>query len=291
MIETQKEAGLSNAVATKSAMGLTSAAPTMKVSCLGPQGSYSEIAAQSMCNGYEIVLCPSFTEAVHRLLEGEVDYAVLPVENSLNGGVLECLDLLEEEDIFACREFPLPVDHRLATLVGVKPSEIDCIYSHEQAFGQCAAYLAKNFPNVRFIPTSSTAESLNQLDAHSAGIVGAHIDREDVILSEENIADNKNNFTRFILAERRGALPTRSAMVFFSAVCADRPGSLLGLLKIFLRHGLNLTRIESRPVKEEFGQYRFFIEFAGDLATDWVQKALVEAQAYCVQYKLLGAYQ
>lgn len=262
----------------------------IKVSCLGPNGSYSELAAKKMRPDAEIVLCRSFTEAVRKVLAGDADYVVLPVENSLNGGVLDCLDLLEEEDIFAIEEFPLPVDHRLAMREGVHVEDIKYIYSHEQALGQCASYLEANFPNAEYIHTAATAESLSLLNEHSAGIVGSHIRRDGIILSDENIADNKNNFTRFVLAERRRELPQNSVMVFFSAVCADRPGSLLGLLKIFLRHGLNLTRIESRPVKEEFGQYRFFIEFAGDLASEWVQRALSEAQAYCVQYKLLGAY-
>ena len=261
-----------------------------RVSCLGPEGSFSQQAAIKLCKGCEVLLCHSFPEVIQKLLKGEVNCAVIPVENSLNGGVLECLDLLEEKDIFGVQEFPLSVDHRLATLHGTRAEDIRYIYSHEQAIGQCANYLLKNFPTAEYVHTSATAESLERLDAHSAGIVGAHVAREGIVLSPEHIADNKSNFTRFMLVERRGALPQTSAMVFFSAVCADRPGSLLGLLKIFLRHGVNLTRIESRPVKEEFGQYRFFIEFAGDIATDWVKKALAEAEAYCTHFKLLGAY-
>lgn len=262
----------------------------LRVSCLGPEGSYSQQAARQMRPGAEILLCHSFGEAVDKLLSGRADYAVLPVENSLNGGVLECLDLLSEEEIFAVEEFPLAIDHRIATLKGVGYGDIRRIYSHEQAIGQCADYIGKHFPDAECVFTTATTESLEKLDAHSAGIVGAHIVREGVVLSDENIADNKNNFTRFILAERRNSLPEHSAMVFFCAVCADKPGSLLGLLKIFLRNGLNLTRIESRPVKDMFGQYRFFIEFAGDLASDWVKRALSEARAYCMQFKLLGAY-
>ncbi len=263
-----------------------------RISCLGPEGSYSELAATKMCEDAEIVLCHTFPDAVHKLLAHETDYAVLPVENSLNGGVLECLDLLEEENIFAIEEFPLAVDHRLATLTGVRPDEVNRIYSHDQALMQCTDFLNKNYPNATLVRTSATAESLEKLDAHSAGIVGAHVVREGVVLSKENIADHKGNFTRFLLVEERGALPKSSSMVFFSAVCCDgdRPGALLGLLKIFLRYSLNLTRIESRPVKEQFGRYRFFIEFAGDLSNERVGRALHEAERYCAQFKLLGAY-
>ncbi len=263
---------------------------TKKVSCLGPYGSYSEYAAQRMCEGYEIVLCHNFSETVRKLTSGEVDQAVVPVENSLNGGVSECLDLLNSEDVFGVREYLLLIDHRLAMLEGTKEEEIDVICSHQQALGQCVEYLERRFPAARFVETTSTAESLKMLNAHTAGIVGAHVKREGVALSEENIADHKGNYTRFLLLERGEKVPKRSAMVFFSAVCQHKPGALVNLLKIFQRYSLNLTRIQSRPVKEEFGQYRFFIEIAGDIGSERVLSALSEARKYCASFKLLGAY-
>ena len=262
-----------------------------KVSFLGPEGSFSQLAAQKMCPEHLPVFCHSFPEAVKKLVGGEVDCAVLPIENSLNGAVRQNLDLLQREDVFGVEEFLLPVDQRLAMKEGVRAEDIKFIYSHEQAIEQCAQYLHTHFPAVQCMRTSSTVESLKKLDEHSAGIVGAHVSREGVVLSAENIADNKQNFTRFMRVERgRGEDKTHSVMVFLCAVCEHKPGSLLGLLKIFQRHALNLTRIESRPVKEAFGEYRFFIEFAGDIGTDRVKKALSEVRAYCSQFKLLGAY-
>lgn len=264
---------------------------TGKVSCLGPVGSFSERAALESCSGYEIVLCDTFAEAVARLMEGETDYAVLPVENSLNGGVLPVLDLLSSGPLFGEAENLLSIDHRLAMLEGVKEEDVETVYSHEQALGQCAAFLREHFPHASYVGTRSTAESLEKLGAHSAGIVGSHIKKEGVVLSEENIADCKQNFTRFLRVRRGDETGTKhSAMVFLCAVCRHEPGSLVGLLKIFQRYGLNLTRIESRPVKEAFGQYRFFIEFAGDIGNDRVHRALEEAKRYCSQFKLLGAY-
>ncbi len=264
---------------------------TNKVSCLGPEGSYSQLAAASLCKGKEIVLCRSFAESVSILLAGGTDYAVLPVENSLNGGILPVLDLLAEADIFGDEEYLLGIDHRLAMKEGVKREDIDTVCSHEQALGQCTEYLKKNFPQATLLSTSSTTESLRCLNDHTAGIVGAHVRKAGMVLSEENIADNKQNFTRF-LRVRRGepSLEKQSAMVFLCAVCAHRPGALLGILKIFQRYGLNLTRIDSRPLKESFGQYRFFIEFAGDVTNERVRSALKDVSFYCDQYKLIGAY-
>ncbi len=263
----------------------------MKVSCLGPEGSFSDRAAREFCADAEIVFCTDFRGVVRALLRGETDFCVLPVENAISGGIGEALDLISSEDVFGVRELPLPVDHRLAMLAGVKEEDVRFVYSHEQALSQCREFLAARLPQAQLVPTSSTAESLSRLSPSSAGVVGAHVAREGVVLSEENIADDKGNFTRFLLLAKGGKLPERSAMVFVSAVCAHRPGSLLGLLKIFQRYSLNLTRIESRPVKGAFGEYRFFVEFAGNVADGRTQNALADAKNYCDQFKILGAYE
>lgn len=264
---------------------------TGKASCLGPAGSFSERAAQHLCAGYELVLCGSFGEVVSLLTSGETDYAVLPVENSLNGGVLPVLDLIANAGIFGEEEDLGIIDHRLALREGVKEADINVICSHEQALGQCSEYLRAHFPHATLVGVPSTSESLKRLDGHTAGIVGAHVRAEGIVLSPENIADNKQNFTRFLRFSRgNGENVTESAMVFFCAVCPHKPGALLGLLKIFQRYALNLTRIESRPVKEAFGEYRFFVELAGNIAEERVRTALKEAERYCNQFKILGAY-
>lgn len=262
-----------------------------KVACLGPAGSYSELAAIGMCPQMQVILCRSFPETIAALVRGEADCAVIPIENSIQGGVLQNMDLLEREKVFAVEETVLRIDHRLATKAGVPLSRIERVFSHEQAIGQCAQFLNEKLPHAQCIHTSSTAESLSRIDDVSAGIVGAHAAREGVVLSEENIADEKRNFTRFLrLVRREGAMPEHSGMVFLCAVCEHRAGALLGLLQIFARHGLNLTRIESRPIKDVLGEYRFFIEFAGDVADKNVIRALAEAENVCRQFRILGAY-
>lgn len=261
------------------------------VSCLGPKGSYSQLAAEAMCEGQEIVLMNSFPAVVEALASGQVDRAILPIENSIQGGVLQNLDLMETKELFAIREHVLPIDHRLVTRGKIPYNKIKCIYSHEQAIGQCSEFLEKHFQGVQRIFTRSTAECLERIGEDSAGIVGGHVQGDGLVLSEENIANVKNNFTRFMLLERRtNRMPKHSNKVFFCAVCAHRPGALVELLQIFERHGLNLTRIESRPIRESFGKYRFFIEFAGDIGTPIVKTALKEAQKFCLRFRVLGAY-
>ncbi len=261
-----------------------------RVSCLGPKGSFSERAAWEM-RAEEVLLFPSFAGAVSALIKGEADFAVLPVENALGGGVIAVLDLLSQNDIFGTEEKILYIDHRLATLGGVKFEDIDAVYSHEQALLQCSEFLKERLPHAALIGTSSTAESLEKLSFHTAGIVGAHVRREGVVLSEQNIADEKGNFTRFLRVRRGGFEGGHSGRVFLCAECRHEPGSLLGLLQCFDKEKLNLTRIESRPVKKEPGHYRFFIEFTGDMAAPPVKRALSSAEEYCSFFKLLGAYE
>lgn len=266
-----------------------------RTGCLGPEGSYSELAARAMCGNEGLILYPDFASVADALERGEIGYAVLPIENSIQGGVLKNLDLLSERDMFAIGELPLPIDHRLARLEGVRLSDVEKVYSHEQAIGQCSVFLHEKLPKARCIFTRSTAESLSLLDSRSAGIVGAHIRKSGVVLSEENIADEKMNFTRFMLLRRRGEdVPwgdrSSSEMVFFCAVTKHEPGSLVRLLQVFAQCGLNLTRIESRPIKNVFGEYRFFIEFAGDIGSEQVLDALSKARSFCRRFRVIGAY-
>lgn len=262
-----------------------------RASCLGPAGSYSELAAKRFLEGGgEAVLCRSFSEVISLCERGEVDFAVIPIENTIQGGVLQNLDLLEKADVFAVEELVLGIDHRLATLAGVTIEDITRVYSHEQAIGQCTAFLRERLPAAQCIFTSSTAESLSKLDAHSAGIVGSHVFAEGVELSAENIADEKKNYTHFFKLVKRGNELMQGKRLYFCAVCKHEPGSLVHLLGIFAGYGKNMTRIESRPIKNVPGEYRFFIELEGDGRDPVVREMLKKARDYCLQFRILGNY-
>ncbi len=246
-----------------------------------------------MCEGDEIILCPTFFHAVNTLLSGEADGVVLPIENTIQGGVLQNLDLLQKtEDVYAVREYVLKIDHRLALMEGATIKDVKKVYSHQQALGQCAEFLTENLPNASLIATDSTAESLNMItDKSCAGIVGSHVKREGIMVSCENIADESSNFTHFLLVKRGvESVAEHTSKVFISAVCKHRPGALLKLLQVMYVYNLNMTKIESRPIKSSPGEYRFFVEFEGDIS-DWkVKKAIEDIKEECRVFKLLGAY-
>lgn len=260
---------------------------------LGPNGSYSHLAAKKFRPGRLMHSYPSFKLTVDALLKGECDMAVLPIENSINGGVMPNIDLLQETDgIYAFEECVVPIEHRLITLNGADLRAVTRIYSHKQALEQCGHYLSTYFPYAQQIATPSTAACLDLIRFPTdAGIVGAHTNDPRFTLSKENIADEKNNFTRFLLV-KRGVLDdeTKSEKVYFSVTCNDKSGALIELLKPISEGGLNMTKIESRPIKYRMGEYRFFIEIAADYSSDKVKDTLERVCAASNGMKILGAY-
>ena len=281
----------------------------MKIAFLGPEGSYSHLAAKEFLKTEaspvkavgewdECVPFRNFPEVLAAVENGRVDAAAIPIENSLQGGVSQNLDLLQgSNDLYAMKETVIRIDHRLVYKEGIKLSQIGRVYSHRQALDQCSAFLSKEIPFASLRETESTGFGLSRAvedeTGKSAAIVGAHTEnlRGDFVMSEACISDEKNNFTHFLLIKKGvNSLPAHSTRVYFSAVCPHRPGSLLELLEIIAKYGINMTKIESRPVKNRPGDYRFFIEADCDVASKEVKEMLTAIKADTLELKLLGAY-
>ena len=281
----------------------------MKIAFLGPEGSYSHLAAkeflkteaskQTEKRGWdECIPFRNFPEVLAAVDSERVDAAALPIENSLQGGVLQNLDLLQaSENLYAVKETTVRLDHRLVYKAGMKLSEIGRIYSHRQALDQCAAFLSKEMPFASLREVESTGFGLTRAmeddTGKSAAIAGAHTEklRGGFVLSEECISDEKNNFTRFLLIKKgEKSLPTVSSRIYFSAVCPHKPGGLLELLQVILEHGVNMTKIESRPVKNRPGDFRFFIEADCNIGDESTQEMLNSIKERTLECKLIGAY-
>lgn len=260
---------------------------------LGPEGSYSHLAAKNLRAKSVLVPFGNFRAVVEAVQSGECDNGVIPIENTVNGGVLQNIDLLQNsQNVIAAEELTLPIDHRLATAAGANYGGISRIYSHEQPLAQCAEFLYSNFPKAELIAVKSTAASLEYIkSAGDAAIVGAHMRREGIELSKENIADGKNNFTHFLLIKRGCADGEKpSSKIYFSLTCNHRAGALSEILRRVCGGGLNMTKIQSRPIKDCAGEYRFFIEVEGDYSSKEVQKVLNDVKSAANYFKILGAY-
>ncbi|MBQ9729207.1 MAG: ACT domain-containing protein [Clostridia bacterium] len=283
----------------------------MKIAYLGPEGSYSHLAAKRFIKAEtgkegeenlavnECVPFRNFNEVFTAVSSGKVDAAAVPIGNSLQGGVLQNLDLLQDaEDLYAVRECVLRVDNRLIYKEGTPFSQIGRVYSHEQALSQCTAFLTREMPFATLRQTESTAfgvgKAMEDDSGKSAAIGGAHTEhlRPGFVMSEQCISDEVNNFTHFLLIKKgKEKLPAHSNRLYFSAVCPHRPGSLMELLQIIFKYGINMTKIESRPVKHRPGDFRFFVEADCDIGSETVLAALEAIRRDTLECKVLGAYQ
>ncbi len=267
----------------------------MKIGCLGPSGSYSEIAAAKLSPSAKVVLYKNFPAVVNALKKGEVDEIALPIENTIQGGVLQNMDLLErEENLFAVEEYDLKIEHRLVLQAGASLEDITKIYSHPQAIGQCIEFLSEKMPFAVPMPVSSTTEGLSKAQGkNEACIVGLHTCQglKGYSVYPANIADEKVNYTRFVLVKKgENYLNKHSRRIYFAARLLHRPGSLFRLLGVIDGYGLNMTKIESRPIKDKPGEYRFFIEIEGDYLAPEIKNALADMKKLCQYFKLLGCY-
>ena len=281
----------------------------MKIAFLGPEGSYSHVAAKEFLrkegssskhlNDWdECIPFRNFAEVLSAVESGRVDACAIPIENSLQGGVSQNLDLLQSsKDLYAVKEYVLPIEHRLVYKEGVALSQIGRVYSHRQALEQCASYLNERMPFAALRETESTvfglAKAMEDDSGKSAAIVGAHADnlQDGFVMGEECISDEKTNFTHFLLVKKgKESLPKNSNRIFLSTVCPHRKGSLVELLQIIAKRDINLTKIESRPVKGRPGDFRFFIEAECDISSVKAQETLSAIESNTLEWKLLGAY-
>ena len=265
----------------------------MKTGYLGPEGSYSHLASKKMTPNGVAVAYDSFPLLFRALTECEVDCIVIPIENSLNGEVTQNVDLLQgTQGIVAVEECIIKIEHRLAILEGADFTDVKRIYSHRQALDQCAKYLFENFPKASLFATASTSASLDMVKTkEDACIVGAHTQREGIVLTDKNISDFEGNITNFLKVVR-GTVdedkPTKK--IYFSVTCPNVPGSLIKLLQRVYAHGLNMSKLQSRPIKDRPNEFAFFIEIECDYSKAEVKRAVEDIKSVALSFKMLGTY-
>ena len=232
---------------------------------------------------------PEVFEAVER---GEASYGVVPIENTTEGSVSRTLDMLIESEVRIFGEILMRVSHDLLSMSG-KPEDVRRIYSHPQALGQCRKWLRKNYPSVPLTETASTASAAQMAaeDPNSAAIassLAARLYNLKVVRSQ--IEDYFHNYTRFLVLSRQDAEPTGKDRTSILFSISHAPGTLHQVLKHFSDGGINLTRIESRPVRDRAWEYVFFIDFEGHVKDEPIMKLLAELETRTFFLKRLGSY-
>ena len=286
-----------------------------RVAYLGPQGTFSEEALLSSVARDSIEPVPRATiyDTVRALRGGEVEWAIVPIENSLDGSVSVTLDLLadEAEDVQIVGETLLTVEHSLIAAGPVQLEAIDTVISHPKVPGQCARFLRAELPHARVLPASSTAEAVREVMASAEpgrAALGTKLAAEIYggTVVREGVQDRDDNETRFLwLAQSSdGVSPTpplhdagtagedswKTSLVFWGAG-ADSPGWLVRCLNEFARREINLTKIESRPRRERLGHYMFFVDLEGaPQAEQSVSEAVSDVREICEEVRVLGSY-
>ncbi len=267
----------------------------MRVGYLGPEGTWSHQAALSRFGeSVEYVPFPSF-QAVFTAVECEdINYGVIPIENSSNGAVVQAMDAFAQTPLRICDQVHQSVQNCLMANIG--KADIRTIYSHPQVLGQCREWLMQNFPHAGQVPTASTtaaARIAKEEAANGAAALGSPLSAAltGLRVLEEHIQDKVGNTTRFAVIGKQLTRPSghdRTTICF----CVPRhvAGSLAGVLEHFRRHNVNLHCIDSRPTRDTPWEYLFYVDVEGHEAEEPLSRCLEELRVQCPMLKVLGSY-
>jgi chorismate mutase / prephenate dehydratase len=271
----------------------------LKIAYLGPAGTYTESAAikhfgsAPTCNPL-----PSIDDVFRSVETGNVDYGVIPVENSTDGAVGRSLDLLLNSSLKICGEVHLPIHHNLMSKSSAM-AEIKTVYAHAQSLGQCHEWLNRNLPNVPRIAVSSNAEAARLVAeagsaAGFASIAGESAARlYELSILASGIEDNPDNTTRFLILADHDAGPSGKDKTSLVCSAQNKPGAVHDLLTPFAKNNVSMTRFESRPAKGMGGgkwEYVFYVDIEGHREDAAVAAALAELGGKASFVKILGSY-
>lgn len=272
----------------------------MTIAFAGERGAFAELAAREFFGPRRKVLpVPEFGDVFSAVADGRFRFGVVPIENSLSGSIHQNYDHLLDSKLLIVGEVLLRVRQFLIANNGTKRADLVRIFSHPAVFPQCKKFL-KKFPHLATVPISNTAGAVKKIkdenlrDAAAIASMQAAIDFDMQVLAG-NIEDTRWNTTRFlVIAKSARSLPasakkTKSSVVFSMK---SRPGALLECLNVFAKRGINLFKIESRPVRESARgfAYLFYLDFEGDAREEIHKEALRELQKFTTFYRLLGSY-
>lgn len=266
-----------------------------RVAYLGIRGAFSEQAARKYFDqDMQDISAGSFADIFNAVDQAEAEYGILPIENSLTGSVAGSYELLTRYDnLRVSGEIILKIEHALLALPGVRIEDIKSVRSHPQALSQCNNFLSKyEFERVSWYNTAGSAKDLVAEGAQDVAAIASAINGEiyGLAILADQIQDNDANFTRFLVisqSEGQKGDHNKTSIIFKTE---HKPGSLARSLNILADNGLNLTRIESRPVRDVPWEYIFYIDFEGFKDDGNVQTALSSLQASTAELRVLGSY-
>jgi len=265
----------------------------VKVAYFGPAGTYTQGAMHKhFGHGVDAIPLPGIAEVFREVESGSVNYGVVPVENSTEGGVTHTLDRLARSPLRICGEVQLPIHHCLLSQAA-DLKLIKEVRAHAQSLAQCREWLDTYLPDAHRLAVSSNAEAARQT-ATTPGVAAIAARQAAEVyglgLLAENIEDEPDNTTRFLVLGKEAVRSTGRDKTSLMLAAANKPGALYRLLEPFSNHGITLTRIESRPSRRSSWDYNFFLDFEGHEEDALVRQALDEVRSEAMIFKVLGSY-
>ena len=266
---------------------------TATVACQGVEGAYSQLACEKLFRLPNIFYFNSFDAVFSAIEKGLCRYGIIPLENSTAGSVNKVYDLMMRHNFRIVRSVRLKVDHNLLVKPGTKMEDIKEIYSHEQAINQCARYLQK-FSGVKIIPCENTAMAAKYV-SEAGGNAAALSSRSCAKLYglsclEESVQDQSNNYTRFICISKDLEIYPGADRTSLMMVLPHTPGSLYKVLSRFYALGINLNKLESRPLPERDFEFMFYFDLDTPVYSPQFIQLMGELQNICEEFNYLGSY-
>jgi len=264
-----------------------------KVAYLGPRATFTHMACmQKFGSSAQYVPVTSIKDVFSEVERGRAHFGVVPIENTTEGVVNHTLDMFVDSNLLIYGEVLQEVSHHLLSKSGVV-DEMTKIYSHPHAIAQCRNWLETNLPHVLVSEVASTARAAEICaDDPSAGAIASELAAQlyGLKVIESRIEDNMNNFTRFLVLSQKPPERTGKDKTSLMLSVKDKVGALYDLLRPFASHGLNMTKIESRPSRRKAWEYIFFVDVEGHMEEERVKKAIEEIKGRCLFMKVLGSY-
>ena len=264
------------------------------VACQGVEGAYAQIACEKIFKAPMIMYFKSFDGVFTAIEQGLCQYGILPIENSTAGSVKKVYDLMIKHNFSIVRTFRLKIDHHLLAKPGAKLENIKEIYSHEQAINQCADFL-KTLPGVTVIPVENTAVAAQMVASSDRSDVAAISSRSceelyDLKSLADNIQDKGNNRTRFICISKNLEVYPGSDKTSIMMILSHKPGALYKVLARMYVLGINVIKLESRPIPDRDFEFMFYFDLETSIYSEEFVQLMCELDDLCEEFKYLGSY-
>ncbi len=267
----------------------------LRIAFQGEKGAYSESAAKHYFSSTKIepVPCKTFLDVFKAVSARRADGAMVPVENTLNGGIREVFNLLDELSVYVVGEIKLKISHALLAVPGTRLSDVKKVYSHPQALLQCREFIhERRLTKIEYYDTAGAAKFVSDCGDHSAAAIASETAADDygLMVLKRHLEANGNNLTRFLCLSRKYSVRKDADKTTVVFSLRNQPGALHKILSVFAIRDIDLLSIDSIPIIGKPWEYKFFVDFHGSILGEKQFNAIGHLREICPHVKVIGSY-